>query len=180
MSGELWIAVVCVLLTAAAAVSDGLRQRIPNWLVLSGMLVGLATNALVPGGLGLGAATVGLAAGLFAFLPFFFLRLLGAGDVKLIAMVGSFLGAAHLVGAMLATFLAGGMLAIAFAWRAGQLARIAGNIRLILYGMLMSTALPGAPTVAPAPPTLRMPYGIAIAVGTTAYLLWLNVPGARP
>lgn len=180
MSGELWIAFACAALAVAAAVSDALRRRIPNWLVLPGMLFGLAANALVPGALGLTSAVTGLAAGLLAFLPFYLLRLLGAGDVKLIAMVGSFLGAAHLVGAMLASFLAGGLLAVAFAWHAGQLGRVVGNIRLILVGMLMRAALPGAPTVAPPAPAVRMPYGIAVAAGTVVYLLWLNAPGVRP
>lgn len=180
MSGELWIAIGGALLTAAAAVSDARQRRIPNWLVFPGMLLGLASNALLPGGIGLSAAAIGLAAGLFAFLPFFLLRLLGAGDVKLIAMVGSFLGTAHLGGAMLATFLAGGVLALAFAWHVGQLGTLAENLRVTIYGMVMRTAMPGAPTVAAPPPCVRMPYGVAIAAGTLLYLLWLNVPGARP
>lgn len=177
MSGTLWIAVACVVLAAAAAVSDAARQRIPNALVLPGMVLGLAANALIPGGIGLGPAAAGLAAGLLAFLPFFLLRLLGAGDVKLIAMVGAFLGVGHLVGAMLATFVAGGVLALGVAWHAGRLGRMAGNLRLIVFGLLMRTALPGAPTVALPAPSVRMPYGVAIAVGTAAYLLYLH--GAR-
>lgn len=180
MSGELWIAVVCLSLTFTAAVSDAVRRRIPNWVVLPGMLLGVAANALIPGGIGATAAAVGLAAGLLAFLPAYVLRLLGAGDVKLMAMVGSFLGATHLLGAILASFVAGGVLALAVAWRAGQLGHVTGNIRLILYGMLMRVALPGSPTVAPATPTVRMPYGIAIAAGTLLYLLWVNVAGVRP
>lgn len=169
----------CTVFVLLAAIADLRQQKIPNLLVMSGTATALAANAWSPDGIGFGAAAAGLAVGLAVFLPGFLMRLLGAGDVKLIAMLGAFLGFGHLLGALLATFLAGGLLAVVFAWRAGRLGMMAANLRLIVFGTLMRAALPGAPTLAPPAPAVRMPYGVAIAAGTLLYLLWLAVLGGR-
>lgn len=175
---NVWASGLCIVLLATAAFYDTRSRRIPNWIIVSGMLLGLTASSVTNDGIGLYAATVGLFVGLFAFIPLYALKVLGAGDVKLIAMVGSFLGVANLLGAMIASSLAGGLLAIGFAVRAGQLGHVLGNIRMTFLGMLMRVPIPIASTTAATPaPARRIPYGIAIAAGTTLYLLWRNLPG---
>src|SRR5471032_315693 len=112
---------LCTLL--ALAVWNDLRtRRIPNWLVFSGALLGLTLNAALPAGAGLfiapqGAigllwALAGLALGLLLLLPMYMLRALGAGDVKLMAMLGAFVGPLAIAGIVVLTLLAGGVLAL--------------------------------------------------------------------
>lgn len=173
----IWIPTICIALLMLAAISDARHHRIPNRLILAGMLLGLAANTAAAGLDGLRASAAGLGVGLAVFLPFYFLRALGAGDVKLFAMVGSLLGIGHLAGVVFATLIAGGVLGLALAWRAGRLRETFGNLRLLVYGLLMRLAAPRAPSLAAAPTAVRMPYGVAIAVGTVTYLIWLQAWG---
>src|SRR3990167_7222316 len=97
-------------------------HRIPNKLVLIGVVLGVVLNGLlpegqgfnsaIPGGLGWLAALKGLGVGMAVLLPIYWLRAMGAGDVKLMAMVGAFLGSSDVLGAVLATFIAGGVMAL--------------------------------------------------------------------
>jgi prepilin peptidase CpaA len=97
---------------------------------------------------------------------------MGAGDVKLMAMVGSFLGASATFGALIATVVTGGVLALAFAVCSGRLMRLVQNVTMMFRGTLLTFATGvGGLTVHGGPSAGRMPYGIAIAVGTIGYLL---------
>jgi prepilin peptidase CpaA len=101
-----------LLLFLAGAVITDLRARIiPNVLVLSGALSGVLLAGLHPEGIGLLRALGGLALGLAIFLPLYLLRAMGAGDVKLMAMAGAFLGYAAIAEAALWVLLTGGVLA---------------------------------------------------------------------
>lgn len=165
---------VLIGLLLVAAWSDYKTGRIPNILVFPGMVLGLAYNTAYPPFLDATFpwAFEGMGIALALMLPFYLLRTIGAGDVKLIAMSGAFLGFPSVLWATLAVFLAGGVLSLAYVIRHGSLRRAFSNIA----GMLLS-ALPG---IARPWPLLTMnsqasvgtlPYGIAIAAGTIAYLV---------
>jgi len=168
----------------AAVVTDIRWRRIPNWLVGSGMLCGLALQAAAPagmglfhfwwGGLGIGTALLGLLAGLALFLPLYLLRILGAGDVKLLAMVGVWVGPRLVIGTALLALLAGGLLAVAMMLGTRTSRRVLGNVRVLL-----TTALVGAQAGKPVPMDVamttgvRIPYAVAIAAGAIAQIAWL-------
>jgi len=101
------LAVVLVL----AAAWDIKTHRIPNWLSLSGVLLGLAHHAWQGGGPGLLYALAGVSVAGLALLPYA-VRGLGAGDVKLLGAVGAWMGPQFLLWAMLGTILSGGLLAL--------------------------------------------------------------------
>jgi prepilin peptidase CpaA len=171
-------------LLLTACVSDVRVRRIPNWLTGGGMLCGLGVQAAAPagaglfdvwwGGTGIGTALLGLLTGLALFLPLHLLRAVGAGDVKLLAMVGVWLGPELLLGATLLTLLAGGVMAVAMMLACGSARRVLGNVRLLL-----TTAIVGAHTGRPTPldPSMtsgvRLPYAVPIAAGTFAQLALL-------
>ncbi|HEX6705500.1 MAG TPA: A24 family peptidase [Albitalea sp.] len=168
----------------AAVVTDLRSRRIPNWLVGGGMLCGLAVQAAAPsgmglfhfwwGGLGIGTALLGLLAGLALFLPLHLLRILGAGDVKLLAMVGVWVGPRLVIGTALLTLLAGGLLAIVMMLGTRTARRVLANVRVLLM-----TAFVGAQAGKPAPMDIamtsgvRIPYAIAIAAGAIVQIGWL-------
>lgn len=175
-----------VLLLAAVVWEDVKHQRIPNRLVFLGAGLGVALNTFLPegwgfisqlpGGVGFLNAVLGLASGLVTLLPMYLFRVMGAGDVKLMAMVGAFLGVEDVVGAILATFLAGGVLSLGFAWKTGVLRRTLQNIRFIIYSGAVKIAGGSVPTADDAPEsTGRLPYAVAIAVGTLGYLVWKSI-----
>jgi prepilin peptidase CpaA len=179
-----FLALLPLLLLLAAVVWEDVRfQRIPNHLVFWGAGAGVLLNGLMhegmgfvsqlPGGVGVVNSAGGLAIGLGALLPMYWLRAMGAGDVKLMAMVGAFLGVDDVLGAVLCTFLAGGILSLGFAWKTGVLRRTLQNIRLIVYSGAVRLAGGNVPSLADAPETAgKLPYAVAIATGTVGYLVW--------
>ena len=173
---------ICLL--GVAAWSDFKTRRIPNWLVLSGVLVGLLANGLlsgglgfnntfVPGGLGLLAALQGMGLGFAVLLPLYLLRAMGAGDVKLMGMVGAFLGPVHVQGAILFTLLGGGLIALALVLWSGMLKRLLQNIKYILMGGMVKMSVGQLPVMDDLPLSVgKLPYGVAIAMGTCSWLVW--------
>jgi len=157
---------------AGAVVTDLRARRIPNALVLAGALAGLALAAAHPEGIGFLRGLGGLALGLVMFLPIYALRAMGAGDVKLMAMTGAFLGPAAIVEAALWVLLSGGALALVFALRRGVARRMAGNLREMLFSAAASVQIRTLPDFSAGPQTAaRLPYAVAIALGVAAYLL---------
>jgi prepilin peptidase CpaA len=166
---------VVMSLLVVAAICDVRTGRIPNWLVFGGAAYGLIYNALFPmfpRDIGILFALGGLVVGLGVLLPMYALRAMGAGDVKLMAMVGAFLGASATLSAALATFIAGGVLAIAVAVCTGTVARIVRNVAMMFKGTMLTFATGvGGLTVHGGPSAGKMPYGVAIATGTIGYLI---------
>lgn len=173
------------LLLAAALWQDLISRRIPNRLVLLGLLAGLACNTFLPqgaglflpdaGGLGLDKALLGLLSGGAMLLPLYLLRAMGAGDVKLMAAVGAFFGPLQAVGAALLTFLAGGLLALAAALFSRSLPQVFDNLRLML--LYLASGREAGLKMADAPTSGRLPYAVAIALGTVFQLLLARVEG---
>lgn len=164
---------LCVLLLLAgllfgAAWRDLVTRRIPNALVGSGMALALALHlvlpagdgfvSVLPGSLGGMAALFGLACGLVAMLPFHIWFGVGAGDVKLIAMLGAFVGPQQIWPLLIAIALAGGGLAI-------------GSLLGGFVGRLLPRGNSAAITTLPEASRLRLPYAVAIALGSLGYLL---------
>ena len=80
------------LLVGLAAAWDLSQRRIPNKLILIGLLSGIALQTQIGGLAGLGLALLGTATGLGLLIVPFGLRVMGGGDVKLTMVVGTFLG----------------------------------------------------------------------------------------
>lgn len=158
-----------------AAVIDIRIGRIPNWLVLIGTIYALTYNAfypIYPRDMGLLIALGGLTVGFGALLPGYLLRVLGAGDVKLMAMVGAFLGIWGAVEAVLASLIAGGLLALALAAYSGRLVHMSRNVAIVLSGTLLKLSTGrGGLALQSGTSAGRMPYGVAIAAGTIGYLV---------
>lgn len=168
----LWLG--CLAGFLVAAVWQDLRdRRIPNGVIVSGMVFGMCWHVLVPGGLGPLPALAGLMLGLALFLPLYLMRAMGAGDVKLMAMVGVFLGPVDVLGAVLGTFLAGGVIAVLVAARAGG-----GRLWIKKNRFPPPEGASRRFVIKPSlageihDPALRLPYALAIALGTLGYLGW--------
>lgn len=168
------IAVLFVLLIVAA-VNDYRTYKIPNWLTASGTAFALVYSVAAPASSHAGFlwAIEGLLLGFFALLPFYVLKIMGAGDVKLMAMTGAFLGVPDTLHVLLATFIIGGIAAFGFAFFKRALGRMLSNVRHIAQRMMLSAIGGIRPEVrvAASESVGRMPYGVSIGIGTIAYLL---------
>lgn len=168
------IAVLFALLVIAS-VSDYRSYRIPNWLTIGGAAFALiykTATAVSPSTAFLGALG-GLFLGFAVMLPLYALRVMGAGDVKLMAMVGAFLGVYETFQAVLFAFIVGGIAAIGFALCKGKLGRLLNNTKQAVYEMSalgMAGVRPDAQIVA-RQSIGKLPFGICISIGTMGYVL---------
>lgn len=162
-------------LLAVAAVIDCRTYRIPNWLTMSGAAFALAYAVAVPFApkLGFFWALGGFALGLFMFLPLYMIKVMGAGDVKLMAMAGAFLGVSDTFYAILCTFIVGGIAALGFALLHGVLGRMLGNIKTDLQSILLQAAGGVRPvSMLDASKSVgKLPYGASISIGTIGYVV---------
>jgi len=179
MSPSVWqglfISLLGFLLLLAVTI-DLRNRRVPNTLVFVLLLTGILINAigpqpfrendglfsLSPGALGFARSLLGALVALLMFLPFYVLRALGAGDVKLLSGVGAFAGTAAFLNIALWVLLAGGLLAVV------RIA-ITGHPRLLLSNM--AAVMTGQ--FKPAQTLWRMPYAVAIAMGVAAHAAWV-------
>jgi len=162
-----------LLAVLGLAVFFDLRERrIPNRLVVVGLIAALATSAFDGGLAALGDALAGMGVGLLVLLPFFVFRLIGAGDVKLMSVVGGFVGVSALLPITLYTFIAGGLLGVLSLMLCRSSSQALHNVRMV--GVLLVTCLGGA-EVTPRDLGLRsaahIPYALAIAVGVVCWIL---------
>ncbi len=172
--------IILVLLLAIAVGTDVRSHRIPNRLVFIGIPVAMALHfgLLASGHLALAGQTwwsplAGLAAGFSLLLPFYLLRAMGAGDVKLMAMVGAFIGFPAILTATLYTMVAGGVLGLLFMLGRGVAARTISNLRFMLTSLALRVSTGQGGRIEPLQSTAaRMPYALAIAIGTGSALLW--------
>lgn len=145
-----------------ACVSDVHRRRIPNVVVAVLAVAGLGYSILTAASAARGIlfSLGGLVLGLTLWIPFYAVKWLGAGDVKLFAAAGSWLGPTRAIeGAFVAAF-AGGILAVVWMLRAYGAAGTAATASL---------AMASPRTVVNHPVDVKsrraIPYGVALAIG---------------
>jgi Flp pilus assembly protein protease CpaA len=151
-----------------AAVTDARNRRVPNALVVPGLAVALFLR--FPSGLaavidGLSGTGLGLVLGFSLFA----LNIWGAGDGKLLLMVGGYLGMAQMPGALALIAVIGGALALIQATRQGAILPVLLNVRRLLTAGGRSE-----PRIA-TQHVLTVPYGVAIASGAVTW--WLLTAG---
>jgi len=169
MPTEQYLHMALLLLVSAAAIKDLATRRIPNRLLLAGLAgaLGLRLLSAAPAAALLDALLGGVI-GLALFLPFYLLRGMAAGDVKLMATAGVFAGPHDVVAIAVLAWCAGGVMALLLVlWR-----RRLGVALRNLAAMGRSLLVPGLPLAASADGASAgsIPYGVAIAAGTIAVL----------
>jgi prepilin peptidase CpaA len=172
MSTELMVSTVLLIgLLGVAVVSDLRRHRIPNMLVLLGLALGLVGQMYSSGVSGLGDSLLGILICFGLFLPMYAFGGMAAGDVKLMAMVGSFLPIHFALWAAFFSLIAGGVCGLLIVLVRGQLLQTLERYWLILrahaYFAPTSDEVAGKP----------FPYSIAILIGTLNSVYWQLVAG---
>jgi len=155
----------CAAATVAgvAAIVDMRSRRIPNWLTAAALAVGVGLNAWQGGFSGALVAFGGAGLGLALLLPFYMLRAIGGGDVKLLAGIGAIVGAQALVSVALYGALVGGVISLGVLLSRGRWPGL----------MREAVALRQPPRLS----GLKAPYGVAIAVGLLLSLILPSVVG---
>ena len=177
---HIWIVTVTLIV---AAVIDGLKLKVPNWItfpmILSGWVFSVVTYALdgQPWYLGLCWSVLGTLVGFALLAPLWLIGGMGAGDVKLLMGVGAWVYSAHTFYAFCVSAIVGGVLAVLMVLAAGawqkhylQFWKIAHEITTIRDPDKL------AEIAAERKPTMKLlPYGIPIAIGTILYFAWMGM-----
>ncbi len=156
------------LLAAAAGWTDWRSRRIPNWLTVPGLVVGVAASSAAAGWAGARSSLLGAGLGLALLLPFVLIRSLGAGDWKLAGALGAFLGPQRLIDVLLgAVLVAGVMAAILIVWKK----RVRQTLRNVwrMLAALFSLHLPDSEVTLDNPEALKVPFGVALAIAAICY-----------
>lgn len=155
-----------MVLTVYAGWLDSRTRRIPNWLTLSGLFVGIAVHFILAGWHGTVMAFEGAGLGLLILLPLVLLRAVGAGDWKLMGAVGAFVGPVMLWFVLLASVLVAGLMAIVLMIRARRVRETLRNVGLLILSFLTFGFRAHADVSLDNPEALKLPFGVAAAVGT--------------
>jgi prepilin peptidase CpaA len=145
-----------------ATITDLRSRRIPNWLVLPFLIVGVGVSSWLYGWHGLGRSVAGIGLGILIYGIFFCLGGMGAGDVKLCAAVGAWIGPEQLFIALVLTGLAGGVMVLCWAGVGGFLKELLKGTHDLLRDWTGCEPSEGQVNVS----RRKMPYAPAIAIGT--------------
>ncbi len=169
------VRLVLATVVLTAAVYDFRFRRIPNWLNLSGLVLGFGLNALFFQMHGAIAAGQGLLFAILIYMPLYLLRAMGAGDVKLMAALGSLVGPWNWLQIFLATAIAGGIVAAGLILFKRRFTDTCWNVWLLLKELSHFRAphRGSAQLDVRNAAALRMPHGVLIAIGSLVFLLFV-------
>ena len=146
---------------AAAVYTDLRSHRIPNNLIAVGLILAIIFQLAANGVHGLLFGFLAALVGLGCFMPFYALRAMGAGDVKLMAVVGFFTSPRGVLYAVVLSLLAGGLCALSYLlWRAMR----AYAASAMQEGMTAGTI--SAFVAARLARRDRLPFALPIAIGS--------------
>jgi prepilin peptidase CpaA len=162
-----------LLLGAIACVCDLRTRRIPNLLTFGGAALALAYSTWVGGVSGLFTSAGGWLVGAGLFLPMFVLGGMGAGDVKLAACIGAWLGPMPAVFVALYSAIAGGVMGVVVALATGYFKQAIGNVWLLLAHWRVVGVRPLPELTLEGSRGPRLPFALPIVTGTIA-AMWLK------
>lgn len=162
-----------VMLLFSASLFDSIKKKIPNLLTLPAMAMAVTYYTISRGTDGSLFSLSGVTLGILILIFPYIVGGMGAGDVKLLGAVGSIIGPKGVFVAFLFTGIIGGLFA-------GLLLLYTGNFMNIVkrYWLIFKTLFIAKKFIYFPPPAeikkLRLPYGIAISLGTIASVLIMN------
>ena len=156
------------LLALAGGWTDWRSRRIPNWLTVPGLVLGIAVNSWLHGWPGAKASLLGAGLGLAMLLPFVLIRSLGAGDWKFVGALGAFLGPENLLTVLVLGILVNGVMALIMIVRKKRLRETLRNLGRMLAAFL-TMHLPGPDLTLDNPDLVKVPFGVAVAIAVILY-----------
>jgi len=172
-----WHVWLITVVLVVAAVVDGWKLKVPNWITFPLVMSGWLYSGALFGWPGLGWSLFGTAVGLGLLLPAYAIGGMGAGDVKLLAGVGAWVGGTVTFYAFCFSAIFGGVIALAMVlyartWRQHrrQFWSILTEIMVVRSPDQLAALAAGRKSS-----MMLLPYGIPIAIGTVVYFIWAGM-----
>lgn len=163
------VLVMAGVLGLIAGWTDWRSRRIPNWLTVSGAVIGLALNTAAFGWTGTILSLEGIGLGLLILLPLVALRGIGAGDWKLVGAIGAFVGPRPLLLVLAGAVLIAGVMAVALVIYKRRVLQTGRNLGRLLFAL--ATGHPGDPSVSlDNPDAAKVPFGVAAAISVILFV----------
>ncbi|MGA2558221.1 MAG: prepilin peptidase [Terracidiphilus sp.] len=153
-----------LIVLCVATFTDLRTRRIPNWLVVPFLALGIVVSTWLHGWHGLGQSFAGIGLGILLYGFLFWIGGMGAGDVKLAAAIGAWIGPNQLFFALVVTAMAGGIMALGWAAFGGWLKELFNGASDLTFGFGNAAVRQEMALANPA--KRKMPYAPAIAIGT--------------
>ncbi len=172
-----WPVWFVTLTLVVAAIIDGKQLKVPNWITFPMIVSGWAFNTWAFGWEGLGISLLGTIVGLALLMPAYAIGGMGAGDVKLLAGVGAWVGSSVTFYSFCVSAIIGGVIAVAMV----LLQRRWEKHKTQFFSILNEITTVGSPTELATIAAERksrmmlLPYGIPIAIGTITYFFWAGM-----
>jgi len=153
-------------LTLSAALLDWRARRIPNWLTVPGLFLGVALHAALSGLHGALYALEGAGLALVLLFAPVLIRVLGAGDWKLMGAVGAFLGPMLFLFVFFGSIFFAGLMATIQIIRAHRVSETLRNMVVLVRGFFAFGLKTNAQLSLDNPSSLKLPFGVAVAAAT--------------
>ena len=152
--------------TLGAGWLDWRTRKIPNWLTVPGLLLGIAVHSVIGGWRGAVTSLEGAGLALAILLPLVVLRGLGAGDWKLMGAVGALLGPLGLLAFLFVSVLVTGALAaVTVIWKRRVFVTLR-NMGMLIQGFFIFGWRGNPQMTIDNPGLLKLPFGVAVALTT--------------
>ena len=170
------VKLVSIVLIVAAWI-DGRELRVPNWITFPMILAGLVYSTSVGGFGGLGAGVLGMCVGLLTLLPLYAVGGMGAGDVKLMAGIGAWLGWEITLAAFAVSVIVGAVMAVIMVLWKKSVRHHYENFLLIVSEWMVIRSPSELSRIAAErkPRMLLLPYGIPICIGSIGYFFYMGM-----
>ena len=174
---ENWHVWLVSVVLVVAAVIDGWKLKVPNWITFPFVISGWIYSTACFGWEGLGWSVAGTAVGLVLLLPAYAIGGMGAGDVKLLAGVGAWIWGSATFYAFAWSAIVGGVLAVAMVLLRHKAQHHLNQFREIVNEILVVRDPNALSAIAADRKSSMMllPYGIPIAIGTIGYFIWMGM-----
>jgi len=171
---HVWLVTVVLIV---AAVIDGWKLKVPNWLTFPFVISGWVYSLAFFGWAGLGWSLVGTGVGLILLLPAYAIGGMGAGDVKLLAGVGAWVWGTVTFYAFCLSAIVGAVMAVGMVLYRRKWGHHQAQFMSILTEILVIRDPEQLSKIAAERKSsmLLLPYGIPIAIGTIAYFAYAGM-----
>jgi prepilin peptidase CpaA len=174
VSQKVWV--LTVVFASWAAWTDFRTRRIPNWLTVSGFLLGIGANSIFGGWRGAVTSLEGAGLALGLLLPLVLLRGLGAGDWKLMGAMGALMGWRAMLFLLIVSLVASGLMAVVQMIAMRRAKQTLMNTFALAKG-LVTFGLRTSPGITLDNRTLlKLPFGVAVGAATVLSFALVHWP----